>query len=67
LKSMLKMSTAIFIIAALGAGGTPALAQQATAPAAEEESDRSIADIVVTATRREESLNKIPLAIQALS
>lgn len=51
----------------MGAGGAPALAQQAPAPAAEDDSDRSIADIVVTATRREESLNKIPLAIQALS
>lgn len=29
--------------------------------------DGSVPDIVVTATRREESLNKIPLAIQALS
>lgn len=67
MKSILKMSTAILVIAAFGAGGTPVLAQQATIPAAEEESDRSIADIVVTATRREESLNKIPLAIQALS
>jgi iron complex outermembrane recepter protein len=63
MKSNWKLSTAGFVIAALGAGGSPAFAQQA--PAAE--ADRGIADIVVTATRREESLNKIPLAIQALS
>jgi iron complex outermembrane recepter protein len=46
----------------LGAGATPAFAQEAAA-----ENDRAIADIVVTATRREESLNKVPLTIQALS
>jgi iron complex outermembrane recepter protein len=59
---MLKLSTAAFVVAALGAGAAPAFAQEAGA-----EEDRSVADIVVTATRREESLNKIPLAIQALS
>lgn len=58
-----KCSTAGFVLATLGAGATPVFAQ--TAPAAE--SDRGIVDIVVTATRREESLNKVPLAIQALS
>ena len=47
----------------LGAGAVPAFAQEA-APQAD---DGSIADIVVTATRRDEALNKIPLAIQALS
>jgi iron complex outermembrane recepter protein len=61
MKANWKLSTAGFVIAALGAGSSPAFAQ--TAP----EADRAIADIVVTATRREESLNKIPLAIQALS
>jgi iron complex outermembrane recepter protein len=64
LKTNWKISTAIVVLATLGAGMTPALAQDA-APAAEE--DRGIADIIVTATRREESLNKVPLAIQALS
>lgn len=34
---------------------------------ATEANDGAIADIIVTATRREESLNKVPLAIQALS
>jgi outer membrane receptor protein involved in Fe transport len=66
MKASWKRSTAAFVLAALGAGGTPALAQQA-APAAEAEADRGIADIIVTATRREENLNKIPVAIQALT
>jgi iron complex outermembrane recepter protein len=65
LKHSLKISSAALVLATLGAGMTPAFAQDA-APAAEA-ADRGIADIVVTATRREESLNKIPLAIQALS
>lgn len=67
MKTSWKLSTAIVVLAALGAGGAPAFAQQAPAPAAEDDSDRGIADIIVTATRREESLNKIPVAIQALS
>ncbi len=57
------MSSAIIAVAMLGAGGAPAFAQEAATKA----DDGSIADIVVTATRREESLNKIPVAIQALS
>jgi iron complex outermembrane recepter protein len=69
LKNYLKISTAAFAIASLGAGlcvgAAPAFAQEA--PAKADENDRGIAEIVVTATRREESLNKIPLAIQALS
>ncbi len=61
MKNYLKISTAAFVLASLGAGAAPAFAQEAAA-----ENDRAIADIVVTATRREESANKIPLAIQAL-
>ena len=53
-------------MAILGAGA-PAFAQDAAAPGAAQADDGSIADIVVTATRREESLNKIPVAVQALS
>lgn len=45
-----------------GVGAAPAFAQAAAA----EEDDRGIADIVVTATRREESANRVPLAITAL-
>ncbi len=62
MKAYLKISTAVFALASFGAGAAPAYAQDATA-----DEDRGITDIVVTATRREESLNKIPLAIQALS
>ena len=47
----------------VGAGSPALYAQEATAQG----DDGSIKEIVVTATRREESLNKIPLAIQALS
>lgn len=63
MKNRFKISTAIIAIVAAGAVGVPAMAQQADEGA----DDRGIADIIVTATRREESLNKIPLAIQALS
>jgi iron complex outermembrane recepter protein len=62
LKTYLKISTAAFVLASLGTGASPAFAQETAA-----ENDRGIAEIVVTATRREESANKIPLAIQALS
>lgn len=63
MKTYLKISTAAFVLASLGAGAgvAPAFAQQAA-----EENDRGIEDIVVTATRREESANKVPLAITAL-
>ena len=63
LKASWKLSTAIVAVAMLGAGSAPAFAQETAAQA----DDGSIADIVVTATRREEAINKIPLAIQALS
>ncbi len=64
MKSYLKISTAAIVIASasVGIGINPAFAQQTA-----EEQDRGIADIVVTATRREESANKVPLAITALS
>ena len=61
MKAYLKISTAALVLASLGAGVDPAFAQQAA-----EENDRGIADIVVTATRREESANRVPLAITAL-
>lgn len=62
MKTYLKISTAAFVLASLGAGASPAFAQETAT-----ENDRGIADIVVTATRREESINKVPLAITALS
>lgn len=63
MKAKWNLSTAVIVLATLGAGGLPALAQ--TAPA--EGSSAAADDIVVTATRREESINRVPLAIQALS
>jgi iron complex outermembrane recepter protein len=63
LRTRLKLSAAAFVLASLGAGAAPAFAQEAEA----KKDDGGIVDIVVTATRREESLNRVPLAIQALS
>jgi iron complex outermembrane recepter protein len=63
LKTWLKLSTATCVFAAVGVGSPMLYAQEASTQA----DDGAIKEIVVTATRREESLNKIPLAIQALS
>jgi iron complex outermembrane recepter protein len=62
MKMALKISTAAFVLAAMGAGSAPVFAQEKA-----DEADRGVKDIVVTATRRDESVNKVPLAIQALS
>jgi outer membrane receptor protein involved in Fe transport len=62
MKKNWKLSTAAVALSIFGAGITSAQAQTAATASA----DRSIEDIVVTATRREEAVNKIPLAIQAL-
>jgi outer membrane receptor protein involved in Fe transport len=56
------VSTAAAVLVAMGAGAAFA----ADTPAAAGTNDRAIEDIVVTATRREEAVNKIPVAIQAL-
>ncbi len=63
MKTWLKLSTATIVLVTLGAGSSAVSAQEEAAKS----DDGGIADIIVTATRREESLNKIPLAIQALS
>ena len=63
MRAYLKLSAAAFVLASLGAGSVPAFAQDEAA----KEDDGAVEGILVTATRREESLNKIPLAIQALS
>jgi iron complex outermembrane recepter protein len=64
MKSSWKLSTAVIVLAALGAGGAPAWAQKAT-PAADE--DKSGADIVVTANRRDQSAQDVPMTLQAFS
>ena len=62
MKAYLMVSTAAAVLVSMGAGAAFA----ADAPAAAVENDRAIEDIVVTATRREEAVNKVPVAIQAL-
>ncbi|WP_439533547.1 TonB-dependent receptor [Polymorphobacter sp.] len=57
--SHLKTSTALALLLLPAAG----LAQQAAAPGAED----GIAEIVVTAQRREESLQKVPLSVTAVT
>lgn len=64
MKTALKLSSALVAVAMLGTGSTSAFAQDAAA--AEEADDGSIGEILVTATRRSEAANKIPVAIQAL-
>ena len=61
MKATLKISSAIAAVAMFGAGNT-AWAQDAAGG----NESVGVDDIVVTATRREESANKIPVAIQAL-
>ncbi|MBC2665210.1 TonB-dependent receptor [Novosphingobium flavum] len=64
MKALLRLSTALpVVIAALA---VPAHAQQAN-PAAEEASDAPVAEIVVTAQKRSENLQKVPLAVSVLS
>ena len=57
------LSTAALAVSIFGAGAGGAFA--ADAPKADT-SVTTVQDLVVTATRREETANKIPLAIQAL-
>jgi outer membrane receptor protein involved in Fe transport len=63
-----KLSCSVAAMAIMAIGGAPAMAQDAASPPAEP-APRAVAldQIVVTATRRSESMNKVPLAIQALS
>ncbi len=65
MKNGLASSAAVAVIALMGAGGSPALAQKAATAAAA--ANAGIADIVVTATRRSENLQDVPVAVQALS
>lgn len=63
MKRALKLSSAMIALSMFGAGGGIAYAQDTTTA---DEGNQGIADIVVTATRRSEAANKIPVAIQAL-
>ncbi len=59
-----KLSTAAVALSIFGAGATGAMAADAGAKA--DANINTVQDVVVTATRREESANRVPLAIQAL-
>lgn len=61
MKSYLKVSTAAFVLASLGAGSAPAFAQESAASSDE----AAPGDIVVTANRRDQSLRDVPMTIQA--
>ena len=68
MKSSLNLSCAVAVLVAMGAGATPALAQaDKTTAASDASSALDTGEIIVTATRREETANRIPVAIQALS
>lgn len=64
MKTIFTASSSVMAIALVCGTGSAAYAQ--TAPAAGQP-EAGVPDIVVTATRREESINRVPLAIQALS
>lgn len=62
-----KLSSALVTMVALGSAVPAANAQTAQASAGKAAAEVNPQDIVVTATRRDEKLNRVPLAIQALS
>ena len=68
MKSSWKLSTAIVAVTMLGAGAVPAFAQDtASKPTEEQARGPGVGEIVVTATRRDESLQEVPLTIQAFT
>ena len=67
MKAKWSLSTAVFVLAAMGAGGAPAYAQTAPVTAAPAEDDVRTADIVVTANRRNQALQDVPMTLQAFS
>ncbi|WP_448657368.1 TonB-dependent receptor [Sphingomonas sp. CJ99] len=58
---------AVSALAVAAFGASPALAQDAVDPAPEEETFENAGDIIVTATRREQSIQDIPIAVTAIS
>lgn len=64
-KAVWGLSAAANAIIAMGGAASPVWAEDAHGPIAEKDNG-GVKDIVVTATRRSESANKIPLAIHAI-
>ena len=64
---MKKTLLATSCIVSLGFGVAPALAQTAAPQASAEEESAGLADIIVTAQRREENLQKAAIAVSAVS
>jgi outer membrane receptor protein involved in Fe transport len=65
MKKNWKLSTAAVALSIFGAGMTGAQAQEA-ATAAAKTNDTAIQDVVITASRREEKMQDVPIAVQAL-
>lgn len=59
-------ASVIALIASMGALPTVATAQEAQSDGASESTGGGLGEIVVTATKRSESLQKVPLAVQAM-
>jgi iron complex outermembrane recepter protein len=64
MKNLWNASSAVMALAMVSSVAAPAFAQ---ATPADETNRNELEDIVVTATRREESANRVPIAVQALS
>jgi len=60
------MKAKLILLTGVSLFATPVLAQSAAAPSAPAVKDAGLADIVVTATKREQNLQNVPVAVTAL-
>ena len=67
MKTLWTTSAAMTVLAAMGAGGAPAFAQTAAPVTQADPAPGRSDDIIVTAQRRNESIQKVSLTIQAFS